>query len=114
MLEVCPSPQAEEFRDSIHAVAAQGVRADSIVEMMLAQIGEEWRAYPKASGQGLLAWVVPPAMLVLGLLFVALVLRRMRERNPEELPDLTEEQERQVEDILGRLEEAEREASEVY
>ena len=114
MLEVCPSPQAEAFRDSIRSVAAQGVPSDSIVEMMLAQIGEEWRAYPKASGQGLLAWVVPPAMLLLGLIFVSVVLRRMRERNPEDLPELTEEQERQVEDVLGRLEQAEREASEVH
>ena len=51
---------------------------------------------------------------MLGLLFVAVVLRRMRERNPEDLPELTEEQERQVEDVLGRLEQAEREASEVH
>ncbi len=113
MLEVCPSPQAEEFRQEIEAAAADGVVSDSIVDLMLAQIGEEWRAYPKATGQGLLAWLVPPVMLLLGLLAVAGVLRRMREKNPESLPDLTEEQERQVEDVLHRLEQAEREAAEV-
>ncbi|MCA9737393.1 MAG: cytochrome c-type biogenesis protein CcmH [Gemmatimonadota bacterium] len=114
MLEVCPSPQAAELRDTIAAWAGAGQPADSIVEAVLAQVGEEYRAYPKAAGQGILAWAVPPIALVTGLLIVALVLRHLRRSRPENLPELDEEQERRIEEALDRLEKAEREASEVY
>jgi cytochrome c-type biogenesis protein CcmH/NrfF len=78
MLEVCPSAPAEMFRDTIHLLAAEGRGADEIVEWALARYGEEWRAVPKRSGTGLLAWLIPPAALVAGVGFVALRLRRLR------------------------------------
>ncbi|MEZ4417517.1 MAG: cytochrome c-type biogenesis protein CcmH [Gemmatimonadota bacterium] len=114
MLEVCPSPQAAVLRDSIGARAARGEPADSIVEAVLAQIGEEYRAYPKSRGQGLLAWIIPPFALLSGLLIVALVLRHLRDRNPEQLPELDEEEERRVQEALAQLEKAERDTFEVY
>lgn len=80
MLEVCPSPQAEALRDSIHDLAAEGLDARALVDWMIARHGEEWRGTPLRSGAGLFAWLGPPAGLVLaGLVFFAM-LRRMRGR----------------------------------
>lgn len=78
MLEVCPSWQAAELRDSIDQMAREGLSADSLVELVIANHGEEYRALPKGTGTGLLAWVMPPAALLMGLAVVVVVLRRLR------------------------------------
>ena len=86
MLEVCPSPQAAALRDTIEMMAEAGLRADSIVEWMLATHGEEWRALPPARGRSLIAWIVPPAAVVLGIALVVIVLRRVRRPREEGPP----------------------------
>jgi cytochrome c-type biogenesis protein CcmH/NrfF len=78
MLEVCPSPQAAELRDSLHLLAAEGWTADSLISWMLTNHGEEWRAVPEVRGKGLLAWAIPPAALLMGLLLTMAVLHRFR------------------------------------
>ena len=78
MLEVCPSPQAELLRDSIHTMAAGGMTAPQIVERVLASHGEEYRALPKRSGAGAWAWVMPPLVLLAGLALVAWRIARLR------------------------------------
>lgn len=80
MLEVCPSPQAKILRDSIQELAWAGVASDSLVEWMLANHGEEYRAVPRVAGSGLWAWVMPPLALLGGLIIVALVLQHLRTR----------------------------------
>lgn len=78
MLEVCPTSDAQALRDSIDGDARQGLNADSLVEIVVATYGEEYRAFPKRTGAGLLAWVMPPAGLLLGLGLVIVALRRLR------------------------------------
>jgi cytochrome c-type biogenesis protein CcmH/NrfF len=78
MLEVCPSTPAEALRDSIRGLAAEGQDVKQIVEGVLARHGEEWRAVPKRSGAGLLAWLVLPVVLVVGGLFVWSRVKAMR------------------------------------
>lgn len=78
MLEVCPSESADLLRDTIQMRAAEGWEADSIVEWVLANHGEEWRAVPRTEGSGLWAWLAPPAFLLLGLGLVLVALRRLR------------------------------------
>ncbi|MDX1566967.1 MAG: cytochrome c-type biogenesis protein CcmH [Longimicrobiales bacterium] len=109
MLEVCPSPQANAFRDTLRMLAHQGVEADSLVEWALARQGEEWRALPRAEGTGLLAWVIPPVVLILGAGLVVVVLRRLRKgaegyRTGEDLPELSEDEERRIQEALRDLE----------
>ncbi len=79
MLDICPTATAEALRDSLDVMAREGLSADSLVELVIANHGEEWRAYPKRSGVGLFAWIMPPAILILGLGLVVMVLRRSRE-----------------------------------
>ena len=83
MLEVCPSPGGAMLRDSIQARAERGAEAEEIIEGVLAEYGEEWRAEPLASGTGLWAWIIPPAAIVAGLGLVGLLLAQ-RKRSPGE------------------------------
>ncbi|NIP59823.1 MAG: hypothetical protein GWM92_16080 [Gemmatimonadetes bacterium] len=80
MLEVCPSPQAAELRDTIEVLARSGMESDEIIEWVLARYGEEWRALPKTEGKGLIAWLGPPVALFLGVGVVVLVLARLLRR----------------------------------
>lgn len=113
MLEVCPSPQAAVLRDSIETLARGGMSADSIVEWMLSEYGEEWRAMPRAQGRGLLAWLVPPGVLAIGLVGVGLALRtfraRARAREGTLTPEISAEERARVERALREMEEAESE-----
>jgi cytochrome c-type biogenesis protein CcmH/NrfF len=78
MLEVCPSANAEMLRDSIRMLANEGTPPDAIVEWMISNHGEEWRAAPKRSGLGLWAWILPPAVLLLGAGVVGHRIRLLR------------------------------------
>ena len=78
MLEVCPSPQAAELRDTIEALARSGMESQELVEWVLSRHGEEWRALPRTEGKGLVAWLVPPGALLLGVGLVVLVLWKLR------------------------------------
>ena len=60
MLQVCSSYSGAALRDSIQAMAREGWTTEELVDWVLANHGEEYLAYPEASGTGLLAWLVPP------------------------------------------------------
>ena len=107
MLEVCSSAQGAAYRDSIRAWAQDGQSADSIVEYFIAQFGEEYRALPKTSGRGLLAWLAPPVIFLLGLVAVTVALRRLRAGAPAPAASVTEEDEARVREALEELERAE-------
>ena len=104
MLEVCPSPQADFLRDSIHTMAAEGQSARQIVERVVASHGEQYRALPKRSGAGVWAWVMPPLVLLVGLALVAWRIVQLRRKRagvvePEAAP-LSDEERARVEAAL--------------
>ncbi len=106
LLANCPSPQAGVLRDTIRAWIAAGVPADSIRAVLLALYGEEVRATPPARGFGLLAWLVPGAVLAVGAVGVGWWLRRATRRTPP--PDATAaalapEEQARVERALAQL-----------
>lgn len=108
MLEVCPSPQSAAVRDTLQLMAEEGADADSLVAWFLASYGEEWRGVPETRGRGLLAWVVPPAMLLAGAVLVVVALRRLRGDEDEAATgqpgSLTPEDERRISEALQELE----------
>ena len=58
MLEVCSSYTGALLRDSLQTMAEEGWSADSLVAWVLANHGDSLLALPRASGRGLVAWVV--------------------------------------------------------
>lgn len=90
MLEVCPSPQAKLLRDSLQMLAWEGASSDSLVEWMLGNHGEEYRAVPQVAGSGLWAWIMPPLALLGGLIIVAMALHHFRNREEESAGPETE------------------------
>lgn len=110
MLEVCPSPGGAALRDSLAQLAEQGLSSDEIVEWVIDNHGEEWRAMPKAEGRSLVAWVVPPLGLMVGLLLVVVALRKMR-AGREVIPplegDLSDEEEQRLRDAIREMDKEE-------
>ncbi len=109
MLEVCPSPGGAMLRDSIQARAERGMGAEAIIDGVVAEYGEEWRAEPPARGAGLWAWLLPPAALLVGVgLVAALLAGRARRAGPSLSPDRPDpEDEDRLREALRRLDEEE-------
>lgn len=113
MLEVCPSGGGAALRDSLQQLAEEGKSSEELVEWVLDNHGEEYRAMPKREGAALLAWVAPPAAVVLGLGIVILVLWRMRKARRAEAPSHTaagepsDEEERRLREAMRELDEEE-------
>ncbi len=110
MLEVCSSYLGASLRDSIQAMAREGWTTDELVDWVLANHGEEYLAYPAVSGTGLIAWLVPPAAILLGILVVVTALRYMRRNAPPEETvnaDLSEEEEDRLREALRDMDSAE-------
>ncbi len=110
MLQVCSSASGASLRDSIQAMAREGWTTDELVDWVLANHGEEYLAYPDASGTGLLAWLVPPAAILLGMLVVVAALRYMRRAAPPEetaKTELSSEEEDRLRDALREMDSAE-------
>ncbi len=110
MLQVCSSASGASLRDRIQAMAREGWTTDELVDWVLANHGEEYLAYPEASGTGLLAWLVPPAAILLGMLVVVAALRYMRRAAPPEETantELSEEEEDRLRDALKEMDSAE-------
>jgi cytochrome c-type biogenesis protein CcmH/NrfF len=114
MLEVCPSSGGAALRDSIETLAEEGWKSDRIVDWVLANHGQEYLALPRRSGVSLvMAWVIPPLGVLLGLFLVVVVLRRMR-RNRAPAPaaegELSPEEEARLREAMRELD-AEEEAT---
>ena len=110
MLEVCSSWTGALLRDSIQAMAREGWTTDELVDWVLANHGEEYLAYPDVSGTGLLAWLVPPGAILLGILVVVAALRYMRKSAPpEEIADieLSAEEEERLREAMAEMDSAE-------
>lgn len=83
MLEVCPSAGGMALRDSLQQLALEGRSSGEIVDWVLANHGDHWRALPERSGMSLvLAWLVPPFAILLGLGLGVVALRKMRANSP--------------------------------
>ncbi len=110
MLEVCSSYSGAMLRDSIQELAREGRTTDELVEWVLDRHGEEYLAYPRTSGTGLLAWLVPPSAIFLGILAVVAALRYMRGSAPPReatSTELSSEEEERLREALKEMDSAE-------
>ncbi len=110
MLAVCSSYTGAVLRDSMQAMAREVSTTDELVDWVLANHGEEYLAYPEVSGTGLFAWLVPPGVILLGILAVVAALRYMRRGAPPEdtaTIELSTEEEDRLREAMKEMDSAE-------
>lgn len=74
----CPSPSAMQLRESIRGRIAEGESAESIRSELYETYGEFLRAAPTTKGFDLTAWMVPPAVVLVGGIALLLWIRKRR------------------------------------
>ena len=79
-LAVAQSPQADAERNYIRGLIAQGETKQQILNNMVAQYGQNVLGKPPASGFNLTVYILPPAILLVGLAILGLTLPRWRRR----------------------------------
>ena len=73
-----PCGTAYPMRDQVRASIAAGKSEEGIVEEFVQQMGAGVLAMPPARGIGLVAWIMPVAVLLLGLAVIFRVVKRWR------------------------------------
>lgn len=78
VLATCGSSAADVLRQEVRRDLAAGQPADEVEAELYRRFGDAIRGEPKAAGVGLLAWVLPAAMLVVTAGWLITWLRRAR------------------------------------
>lgn len=110
MLEVCSSRAGAALRDSLAQLAEEGWTTEELVSWVLDNHGKQWLALPPAEGRSLIAWIVPPLGLVVGIFLVVWALRTMRRNAPSIEPldeDLSDEEEARLREAMRELDQEE-------
>jgi cytochrome c-type biogenesis protein CcmH/NrfF len=79
-LAVAQSPQADSERTFIRRLISQGLPKKQIEQALVGQYGTAVLALPPAHGFNLVVYVIPPALLLLGIGTLVVVLPRWRRR----------------------------------
>jgi cytochrome c-type biogenesis protein CcmH len=100
------SPQANAERRYINDLIAQGKTKDEIKDALVAQYGDQVLAVPGDSGFDLAAWLVPGLGILIAAGAIAVGVTRWRRSTPaaESAPELDAEDEKRLEQDLGRYE----------
>ena len=107
-LDMVSSPEALSEKQYVQVLIAKGDTKQQIFNAMVAQYGVAVLGKPPASGFNLLIYILPPAILLGGVVFLVVTLPRWRERSrtteplpvgPVLAPDLA----RRIDDDLDRM-----------
>jgi cytochrome c-type biogenesis protein CcmH len=79
-LALAQSPEAQQERAIVEQLISRGETKAQIVRTMVADYGVAVLAKPPATGVNVLVYVLPPAVVAAGLLFLLLTLPRWRRR----------------------------------
>ena len=79
-LAVAQSPQAEAERNFIRHLIAEGQTKAQIERALVAQYGESVLGKPPADGFNLTVYILPPAIVLVGVAVLAFALPRWRRR----------------------------------
>jgi cytochrome c-type biogenesis protein CcmH len=80
-LAVAQSPQALAERAYIRGLIAEGLTKAQIEQALVGQYGQEVLGKPPAHGFNLTVYILPPAILIVGVGTLALLLPRWRRRS---------------------------------
>ena len=82
-LSVAQSPEAFQERDYIRQLIAQGKTRTEIENDLVQQYGPAVLSRPPAHGVNLLVYIIPPVVLILGIVTIAVFIPRWRRRARE-------------------------------
>ncbi|MBI3792295.1 MAG: cytochrome c-type biogenesis protein CcmH [Gemmatimonadetes bacterium] len=82
VLTNCPSLSADSLRRAIRARFDAGATREQVMQELSATYGDAIRSAPAQSGFGLLAWVVPGGLVLVGALVMTMFIRRRRPEAP--------------------------------
>jgi cytochrome c-type biogenesis protein CcmH len=106
-LDQSSSPVADRMRSFIRARIAEGDTKSEIKQKLVEDFGDQVLASPPKRGFNLLAWVLPPVLVVAaGAILAVLAVRWSRRREPaaaDETPPLDPALDRRIDDELARL-----------
>lgn len=107
-LSVAEAPQAEAERNYVRGLIAQGLTKPQIERQLVGQYGPSVLGKPPAHGFNLTVYILPPALVLIGLATLAFALPRWRRRtrtrgaaSPSAQPVPTAADSRRLEDELS-------------
>jgi cytochrome c-type biogenesis protein CcmH len=92
---------AKDLRREIREQITQGKSDQDIMDFMVGRYGDFVRYRPPVKGTTLLLWFGPFVLLIVGIVVLIAYLRRRRVRVTEIAPELSAEERRKVEALLG-------------
>ncbi|HET7481432.1 MAG TPA: cytochrome c-type biogenesis protein CcmH [Actinomycetota bacterium] len=104
-LHDCPSTAAARLRERIEGWARQGWSESRIMAELRRQYGARIDATPPTEGLGLVAWVLPAALLLLGIAAAGLLVKKWVRQPQPTGPPLSGEDRMRLEQELGTLRE---------
>ena len=85
-LSIAESPRADQEREQIRDLIAQGKTKQQILDVFVEQYGPSVLAVPKSGGASVTVWAVPAGVVVAVAIGLLLMLPRWRRRRPSGLP----------------------------
>lgn len=104
-LSACTSPNAKALRDEIRGWVEGGKNDEEIQALLVDQFGTGVLGVPTSSGFGLVGWFAPAVVVVLGLILLAVVLRRMQADNGQVVegqPEIDPEMQKRIDAELEK------------
>ncbi|MGH2736885.1 MAG: cytochrome c-type biogenesis protein, partial [Actinomycetota bacterium] len=108
-LHDCTSAEANELRDRIVGWAEDGMSERQIMVRLEDQFGPSIRATPSSEGTGVVAWILPTLVTLIGAAGAVWALRRRRARAtapeiaPRQVVALSAEERRRIDGELNRF-----------
>jgi len=108
-LNIAESAQADQQRDLIRTLIAQGRSKQQIKSALVTEYGEDVLALPEGDGFGITAYLIPFALVALLAGGLVVLLPRWRRRTPAgigeaDAPALSEAESSRLDDELSRYE----------
>lgn len=86
-LDVCGTQACAQWRQQIADLLTEGYSEDEIHDYFVLQYGDRVLAEPPRRGLNWLVYVVPPVVVIAGIVFLVVYLRRLRAPAGEIIPD---------------------------
>ena len=108
-LNIAESAQADQQRDLIRTLIAQGRSKQQIKSALVTEYGEDVLALPEGDGFGITAYLIPFALVALLAGGLVVLLPRWRRRTPAgigeaDAPALSDDESSRLDDELARYE----------